>query len=590
MLVSYKWLQSYFEKPLPPVEEVVHAFTFGAFEIEGTEEKHGDTIIDIKVLPDRACYCLSHRGIAKELSALLGVPLKQDPFVKSIPALTPTSATLTVSADSARCPYYATALIKGVHVAPSPQWLKEALESMGQRSINNVVDATNYVMLDLGTPLHAFDAKKTSGHIAVRAAVEGETITLLGGVEKILTGTETVIADSDTGAALALAGVKGGVLAELDTDTTDIIVEAATFDPVITRKTAAKHDVRTDASKRFENKVAPVLPAHGMEAVVSLITTVAGGVVEGYAHTDMPVTAPYKLGVSVAEVNRVLGTAMEEGQVRALVERLGYAHEYLTDPRHTFLEAIKAQRGKPYKLGASVTKEAPNLFDCSSLVAYAAAQAGVSVPRISIDQYAWTERVTKAELQPGDLVFFNTQKDQTKVWFETKEFLPGTKVAEGISHVGVYMGDGMIVHARKTENAVVEELLSEVEKRVEATVGYGRIPALTSPRIVITAPPERYDLRIKEDLIEEIGRVFGYGNIAATPLPKKPVTQRILSTHALGELARAALAARSFQEVYTYALRSTGDAVLSNALASDKSALRSNLSDGLHEAVTLNEY
>jgi phenylalanyl-tRNA synthetase beta chain len=281
MLVSYKWLQSYFEKPLPPVEDVVHAFTFGAFEIEGTEEKHGDTIIDIKVLPDRACYCLSHRGIAKELSALLGVPMKQDPFVKSIPSLTPTSAVLTVRADPMRSPYYATALIKNVHVAPSPQWLKEALESMGQRSINNVVDATNYVMLDLGTPLHAFDAKKTSGHIDVRSAKEGETITLLGGAEKTLTGTETLITDADTGAALALAGVKGGALAELDAETTDIIVEAATFDPVITRKTAAKHDVRTDASKRFENKVAPVLPAHGMEAVVALITTVAGGVVEG---------------------------------------------------------------------------------------------------------------------------------------------------------------------------------------------------------------------------------------------------------------------------------------------------------------------
>jgi phenylalanyl-tRNA synthetase beta subunit len=424
----------------------------------------------------------------------------------------------------------------------------------------------------------------------VRPATEGETITLLGGAEKTLTGTETLITDADTGAALALAGVKGGSLAELDAETTDIIVEAATFDPVITRKTAAKHDVRTDASKRFENKVAPVLPAHGMEAVVALITTVAGGVVEGYAHTDMPVSAPYKLGVSVAEANRVLGTAMEEGQARALIERLGYAHEYLSDPRAVFLETVRAQLGKPYKLGASVTKEAPALFDCSSLVAYAAAQAGVSMPRISIDQYVWTDRVEKSDLQPGDLVFFNTQKDQTKVWFETKEFLPGTAVTEGISHVGVYMGDDMLIHARKTENAVVEEPLADVERRVEATVGYGRITVLQSPRIVITVPPERYDLRIKEDLIEEMGRAFGYGNIVATPLPTRPVVRRILSTHALAEKARAALGALAFQEVYTYALADTGDAVLSSALASDKSALRSNLSDGLVEALSLNEY
>ncbi|OYV26316.1 MAG: hypothetical protein B7W98_03205 [Parcubacteria group bacterium 20-58-5] len=156
MKVSLTWLQKYFDTPLPGADAIADAFTFHAFEIE---EMKGD-LMDVKVLPNRAADCLSHRGIAKELSAILDAPLKQDPLRDPLPEFPQTDALMVEIEDSKKCLRYMGALVKGVKVGPSPAWLREALEAVGQRSINNVVDATNYVMLNIGQPLHAFDAAK----------------------------------------------------------------------------------------------------------------------------------------------------------------------------------------------------------------------------------------------------------------------------------------------------------------------------------------------------------------------------------------------------------------------------------------------
>ena len=256
MIVSYKWLQRYFDTVLPVPEELAEKLTFGAFEIEGIEKKGDDTMIDVKVLPDRACYALSHRGIAKEISTLFGLEMR-DPLRASYPELMPKTKEISINNEDDKCtPYYAAALIKGVKIAPSPVWLKEHLESVGQKSINNIVDATNFVMLDIGTPLHAFDSDKFSGQIGVRAAKDGEKIILLGGQEKTLTKEMTVITDMKADKPIAIAGVKGGMHAELTSATTNVVLEAAKFDPTRTRKTAAALSLKTDASKRFENNIA----------------------------------------------------------------------------------------------------------------------------------------------------------------------------------------------------------------------------------------------------------------------------------------------------------------------------------------------
>jgi phenylalanyl-tRNA synthetase beta subunit len=592
MIVSYTWLQRFFDEALPAPEAIAEKLTFGAFEIESIEKKDDlpasqvDTVMDVKVLPDRACYALSHRGIAREVATLCGLKMK-DPLRAPLPILEPKIKEVDcIIYDTVACPFYAVALIRGVKVGPSPGWLKEHLAAVGQKSINNIVDATNFVMLDIGTPLHAFDAEKLKGAVGVRVAKDGEKITVLGGAEKKLTAEMTVITGSDV--PIAVAGVKGGVYAELSSGTTDIVVEAAKFDPIRTRKTANALNLKTDASKRFENNIAIELPAYGMKAVVDLILEIAGGTLVGYAATELPYKLSYKLGISTDEVNRLLGTELSDSDVSAIFDTLGFSYEIVQDPVARAVAIAKAQMDKPYKLGASVTREAPNLFDCSSLVAYSYAQAGVSMPRVSIDQYVWGESIGRDALEPGDLAFFNTKRDGVKIWYKTVDFLRGREVPEGVSHVGMYIGDGMLLHARKTEGKVLQEPLVDVEQRVDC-VGYRRA-GNHEPRFVVSVPFERLDLRIPQDLVEEIGRVHGYGNIEAKELPAGTAKSESNPRWCAAEAVRKALGDLGFTEVYTYTLRSDGEVKLVNALADDKSTLRSSLIPGIAEALDKNAY
>ncbi|HRH24437.1 MAG TPA: phenylalanine--tRNA ligase beta subunit-related protein, partial [Candidatus Paceibacterota bacterium] len=155
MKVSRTWLQKHFKEPLPDTAALAEALTFHAFEIE----EYDEDMLDVKVLPDRAAYALSHRGIAGELSAILNIPLSYDQFAELAPTF-PTTDQLEVTGDAAYVIRHTGALIRGVKVGPSPEWLKQSLESVGQRSINNVVDALNCVMLAMGQPSGAFDAGK----------------------------------------------------------------------------------------------------------------------------------------------------------------------------------------------------------------------------------------------------------------------------------------------------------------------------------------------------------------------------------------------------------------------------------------------
>lgn len=588
MLYSYNWLQKYFDVPLPPAKEVAHALTFGVAEIESVEEKDGDTLIDVKVLPDRACYLLSHRGLAKEIATLMQLPLTRDPFLDAPKTLSPRSTAITAEVrEEGLSAYYGIALVRGVKVGPSPAWLKKAIEGLGQRSINNVVDATNYVMFDVGTPLHAFDARKTSGKIAVRKAVPGEKIQLLGGAEKELSGEEALITDAHTDAPLALAGVKGGALAELTTETTDIIVEAATFDPVRTRKTATRHDVRTDASKRFENSVAPELPSVAMVALVELIREVAGGELEGYAEAAAPFAKRYMVGVSGERVRSTLGVEISDADIQRALSTIAPVTT-VAHPRNIAVRIAREQLGKPYKLGASISREAPDYFDCSSLVAWAYLHAGVVIPRVSVDQYVWGVPVERKDLQPGDLIFFNTKREGVNIWDHTVDFMKGTPVPEGVSHVAMYVGDGVCVHARKTDGKVLEEKLDAVEARVTC-VGYRRM-ADDTVHFMLHAPAERRDLRIPEDLIEEVGRIHGYNKVPATALPEGRTVATVLPVRYWSEVIRGALTQAGFLEILNYSLRETGEVRLLNALASDKSYLRGDLTHGMVESLARSEY
>ncbi|MFA6414705.1 MAG: phenylalanine--tRNA ligase subunit beta [Candidatus Paceibacterota bacterium] len=335
MKVSLKWLQTYFDTPLPGAEAISDAYTFHAFEID---EMQGD-MLDVKVLPNRAADCLCHRGLAKELGAILDLPLKSDPLRIELPMYDlggPTSLVVEIE-DSKKCARYMGALVKGVKVRPSPDWLREALEAVGQRSINNVVDATNYVMLNVGQPLHAFDAAKLSQKdgayaIGVRMAKEGEKITTLSGETYELSPNIQLITDANTDKPIALAGIKGGSAAELTGETTDLIVESANFDGTTTRRAAQALKLFTDASLRFQNRPSPELAAYGMRGVLALITDIAGGEVVGVVD-EYPAraTAPSPVSVSLEKINGVLGSNFSRDEVENVFKRLALPYMVVHD-------------------------------------------------------------------------------------------------------------------------------------------------------------------------------------------------------------------------------------------------------------------
>lgn len=273
MKISRNWLQTFFDKPLPKAGELAELFTFHSFEVEGIESFGDDGILDVKVLPDRAHYCLSHAGVALEVSVLTGQPLKQN----RIPPPPAPSLEMRPEVDIEAtdfCRRYMARYAEIGEVRPSDPHAKAMLESIGERAINLVVDATNITMFDMGQPLHAFDADEVKGAIVVRAARKDEKILLLDsskgpGVEVSLLATDHVIAD-DAG-PIAIAGVKGGKRAGVSSKTRRLIIESASFDPTAVRRTAARLGLRSESSKRYENEITPEMTAPGMDSVCALI-------------------------------------------------------------------------------------------------------------------------------------------------------------------------------------------------------------------------------------------------------------------------------------------------------------------------------
>lgn len=322
-------LQKYFAQELPGAQTLADALTFHAFEIESiTNSPAGEAVLDVKVTANRGHDCLSHRGIAKELSAILGLPLKPYPYGIKDVVLAPRTEAVQVSIEEPDlCSRYIVGYVTNVKVGPSPKWLSEELGAIGQRSINNVVDATNYVMFTVGQPLHAFDAgmlsqKDAAYSIAVRKARAEETMVALDGKEYALADPMLVITDRHDDVPIGIAGVKGGAPAAISEETTDIIIESANFDGVSVRKTARALKLRTDASSRFEQVISPELAALGMRAVVELISELAGGEVAGFVDEYPRKAAQRTVSVTLEKINAVLGSSFSDADALDVFARL----------------------------------------------------------------------------------------------------------------------------------------------------------------------------------------------------------------------------------------------------------------------------
>ncbi len=333
MLVSWKWLQEYLGKTELSAADAAELLGQHAFEIEEVKAMENDTVIDVDVLPNRSSDCLCHRGIARELASITGTPLAYDPLTEAVDL--PHTDTITVHVESAAdCPRFTALLIEGVTITESPEWLQERLRAIGQRPINNIVDATNYVMFAIGQPLHAYDADlfpKVDGawRFAVRRAAVDEAVSLIaeGGKDEdrsvTLKGGELLIVDESSNTPIGLAGVKGGTFAGVHSGTTRVIIEAAHFDPVLTRKTARGLGIVIDASKRFENEPSHALPPFAQAEIAQLIAAIAGGTTVGFVDSHDSTQTMSEVLVRPERVNRLLGLTLSASEMTEILLRAG---------------------------------------------------------------------------------------------------------------------------------------------------------------------------------------------------------------------------------------------------------------------------
>lgn len=314
MKISLEWLSQYLSGSLD-AQALADALTQGGLPVEVIEQVGDDTVLDVEVTSNRS-DCLSHIGVARELAALLNREFHD----VSLPAESGTGNTwlsgLRIDAPEL-CPHYTARIIRNVKIGPSPRWMCRRLEAVGLRPINNVVDVTNYVLYEMGQPLHAFDFDKLEGRqIIVRKANRGEKLTSLDGHERELSPEMLVIADAAR--PVALAGVMGGRDSEVTDGTVNVLLESARFDPLSIRGTARALAMGSDSSYRFERGIDPTLPERASLRAAQLIQETAGGELAG------PIVAagssgytPKTLWLRLTRLSQVLGI---EFPTQAVVE------------------------------------------------------------------------------------------------------------------------------------------------------------------------------------------------------------------------------------------------------------------------------
>ena len=321
MKISYNWLKLYIPE-VPNPEKLRDVFTYHLCEVEGIEKiadgNNSDMIFDINILPNRAHDLLSHQGVARELASLLNIKFIDPTSKYKIPESKSTE--LKIDVQSEKCRRYMGRIVRNIKVGPSPEWVVKHLESIGQRSINNIVDVANIVMYDCGQPTHVFDLDKVNGAIVIREAKDGEEMTTLGGKEVEFTSSNMIIADQKN--ILAIAGVKGGKKAEVDNDTKDIIIEVANFDPTSVRKTAQALNIATDAKKRFENDLSPELAPYAMLELSSLISEMRpNAIFEDIVDVYPKKQEVKKLSFSINKISKILGLDVSIDEVKDIFKR-----------------------------------------------------------------------------------------------------------------------------------------------------------------------------------------------------------------------------------------------------------------------------
>ena len=341
-------------------------FVLPAEAVPGTEVvdllELDDAILDIDITPNRA-DALSIRGSAYEVAAIYNKALKFPEAPVSEKTGSVTEYIKVAVEDTNDAPAYHIQVIKDVKIAESPLWLQNKLMNGGIRPINNVVDITNYILLEYGQPLHAFDYDQIgSKEIIVRRAKENETMTTLDGVERTL-DTDNIVITNGT-APIALAGVMGGLDSEITDGTVTVALEAALFNPVLIRKTAGKFNLRSESSSRFEKGINVATIRTAGEHAAELIHELAGGtIVAGTASVDTVEVKDTEVVITLEKINRSLGTAISSGEVTAIFNQLGFASTF---DGETFTVAVPPRRWD-ISIYADILEEVARIYGYDNL-------------------------------------------------------------------------------------------------------------------------------------------------------------------------------------------------------------------------------
>lgn len=291
----------------------------------------GEEVLEINVTPDRG-YCFSMRGVAREYSHSTGSAFRDRGLREDLPEANEAGFPVRVVDEApirgkVGCDRFVTRIVRGVNpAAPTPRWMVERLEAAGMRSLSLAVDITNYIMLDLGQPMHAYDLSAVVAPIVVRRAAEGETLTTLDEVERTLHPEDLLITDSPSGEGtriIGLAGVMGGQYSEVEDSTTDILLEAAHFDAVSVARTSRRHRLHSEAAKRFERGTDPMLPAVAAQMAVDLLLEYGGGTVDEGVFDLFELPPAARVTYPLSEAYRLTGVEHTPARQRELLETIG---------------------------------------------------------------------------------------------------------------------------------------------------------------------------------------------------------------------------------------------------------------------------